>query len=307
MLPEYGRVMDRVEAMSVFLAVVEAGSLSAAARRLGMPLTTVSRKVADLEAHLKTRLLNRSSRHLLLTETGSAYLEACRKILDDISEAERVAAGEYAAPKGGLVITAPVVFGRLHVLPVVTAFLQTYPQITARLLLLDRIVSLHEERVDVAVRIGELPDSSLVATKVGEVTRVICASEAYFAARGVPQHPRELQDHDCITFEGLSSPTRWQFRDGKDATAVRVRSRLVVNTAEAAIDAAAAGLGLTRLLSYQVAGAVRAGTLRLALEAFVPLPLPVSLVHADQGRLPLKTRTFLDFAAPALRSRIAQG
>lgn len=298
--------MDRVEAMSVLVAVVEAGSLSGAARRLGMPLTTVSRKISDLEAHLKTRLLGRSSRHLQLTETGQVYLEACRKILDDINEAERVAVGEYAEPKGGLVITAPVVFGRLHVLPVVSEFLQTYPQISARMLLLDRVVNLLEERVDVALRIGELPDSNLVARKVGEVSRVICGSATYLQAHGSPAHPRDLQAHDCITFDGLSSPRSWQFRQGKDAFSVRVRSRLVVNTAEAAIDAAAAGLGLARVLSYQVARPVRSGALQLVLADFTPQALPISLVHADQGRLPLKTRTFLDFAAPALKARLPQ-
>lgn len=299
--------MDRIEAMSVFLAVVDAGSLSGAARRLGMPLTTVSRKIADLEAHLKTRLLTRSSRHLQLTEPGRAYLEASRKILDDINEAERVAAGEYAEPKGGLVITAPVVFGRLHVLPVVSEFLQTYPQISARMLLVDRVVNLLEERVDVALRIGALPDSSLVAHKVGEVTRVLCASASYLAARGTPSQPHDLQAHDCITFDGLSSPRSWPFRRGNEAFSVRVHSRLVVNTAEAAIDAAAAGLGLARVLSYQVAEAVRSGGLHLVLAEFAPKALPVSLVHADQGRLPLKTRTFLDFAAPALKARMPLG
>lgn len=296
--------MDRVEAMSVFVSVVETGSLSAAARRLSMPLTTVSRKLADLEAHLRTRLLTRSNRAIALTESGRAYLEACRRILDDIGEAERAAAGEYATAKGELVITAPVVFGRLHVLPVLADFLLAQPQITTRLLLADRVVSLVEERIDVALRIGELPDSSIVASKVGDVSRVVCASAAYLDARGTPLHPRALEQHDCISFEGLSAPQLWHFREGKETLSVRVRSRLVVNTAEAAIDAAIAGLGVTRVLSYQVEAARTAGAIHVVLEEFAPKAAPVSLVYAGQGRLPLKTRAFLDFAAPRLKARL---
>ncbi|TIX54789.1 MAG: LysR family transcriptional regulator, partial [Mesorhizobium sp.] len=173
--------MDRLEAMSLFVAAVEAGSLSAAGRRFGIPLATVSRKVSDLERHLKTRLLNRSTRQLTLTDAGHAYLAACRRILDEVGEAERAAAGEYSAATGELIITAPIVFGRLHVLPVVTGFLAAYPDVTIRLMLADRITQLSEEHIDLAVRIGELPDSSLVATRIGSIRRVVCASPAYLA------------------------------------------------------------------------------------------------------------------------------
>src|SRR5712691_7781415 len=176
--------MDRLESMSTLLAAVEAGSLSAASRKLGMPLATVSRKVSELEAHLRTRLLHRTSRRLALTDAGRSYVAACRRILDDIDAAERAATGEYSAPRGDLIIAAPIVFGRLHVLPIVIEFLKTYSDIDIRMALADRVINLFEEQVDVAVRIGELPDSSLIATRVGLIRRVVCGSPAYFAARG---------------------------------------------------------------------------------------------------------------------------
>ncbi|ANN56717.1 LysR family transcriptional regulator [Mesorhizobium loti NZP2037] len=298
--------MDRLEAMSLFVAAVEAGSLSAAARRFGVPLATVSRKVSDLERHLNTRLLNRSTRRLTPTDAGEAYLAACRRILDDVGEAERAAAGEYSAPTGELAITAPVVFGRLHVLPVVTGFLSAYPDVDIRLTLADRITQLVEDHFDLALRIGQLPDSSLVAIGVGSIRRVVCASPAYLAEHGTPTIPEDLGTHDCITFEGLSSAAPWSFAKGKTDVTVQVRSRLQVNTAEAAVDAAIAGVGLTKVLSYQVDAAVRSGMLRIVLQEFEPEPWPVSLVHAGHGLLPVKLRAFLDFAAPRLRERLAR-
>ncbi|CAG9267620.1 DNA-binding transcriptional regulator, LysR family [Paraburkholderia unamae] len=296
--------MDRLDAMTVLIAVVDAGSLSAAARRLGMPLATVSRKIGELEGHLKTRLLTRTTRQLSLTEAGRSYVAACRRILEDVGEAERAATGEYSEPKGELAITAPVVFGRLHVLPVVAEFLARYPEIGVRIMLADSIVNLLEEHVDLAARIGELPDSALVAMRVGAIRRVVCASPDYLAAHGVPAHPRDLAAHACITSDGLTSARSWAFWLGREAVSLPVRSRLVLNTAEAAIDAAMLGVGLTRVLSYQVASAAREGKLQVVLEAFEPPPWPVSLVHAGQAPLPLKLRAFLDFAAPRLRARL---
>ena len=294
--------MDRLDAMSILREVVDAGSLSAAGRRLGVPLATVSRKLSDLERHLGTRLLNRSTRQLTLTDAGREFVISCRRILDDVAEAERTAAGEYSAPKGELNLSAPIVFGRLHVLPVAMAFLKTYPDIDIRLMLSDRVVDLQEDRVDVAIRIGALPDSSMVATRVGTIRRVVCGSPAYFAAHGTPKHPGELTARDSITFSGLMSSESWTFRSGKSDITVPIRSRLVVNTAEAAIDAAIAGIGLTRVLSYQVANAVKAGKLRVVLQEFEATPSPVSLVHAGQPLLPQKLRAFLDFAAPRLKA-----
>lgn len=298
--------MDRLEAMSLFVAAVEAGSLSAASRRFGVPLATVSRKISDLERHLNARLLNRSPRRLTLTDAGQAYLAACRRILDDLGEAERTAAGEYSAPTGELAITAPVVFGRLHVLPVVTGFLAAYPDVDIRLTLADRITQLVEDHFDLAIRIGQLPDSSLVAIGVGAIRRVVCASPAYLAEHGTPTTPEDLEKHSCITFEGLASAATWSFTKGRAEIPVQVRSRLQVNTAEAAIDAAIAGVGLTKVLSYQIEAALRSGTLRVLLEEFEPAPWPVSLVHAGHGLLPVKLRAFLDFAAPRLKERLAR-
>src|SRR3984957_20129798 len=281
--------MDRLDSMSMFVAAVEAGSLSAAARRLGTPLATVSRKVAELEAHLGTRLLNRTSRRLVLTETGEAYLAACRRILEEVDEAERAAAGEYSAPRGELIATAPIVFGRLHVLPVMIDFLRAYAEIAIRLTFADHTINLLEEHVDVAVRIGALPDSSLVATRLRALRRIVCASPDYFAARGVPKTPADLAAHDAVAFEGVSGAL-WRFTQAKAEKSVAVRARLVVNTAEAAIDAAVAGLGVTRVLSYQAADALRDGRLALALPEFEPEPSPVHLVHTGGRMLPQKLR-----------------
>lgn len=298
--------MDRLEAMSILLAVVDTGSLSAAARRLGMPLPTVSRKIAELETHLRTRLLHRTTRQSSLTEAGVAYVAACRRILDEVGEAERIATGEYAAPRGDLAVTAPIVFGRLHIVPVVAEFLAQYPEINIKLLLTDRVVHLMEEQIDVALRIGELPDSTLMASRVGTVRSVVCASPAYLARRGVPASPDALAAHDCISFDVLESRRAWVFGDGKSTLAVPVQSRLQVNTAEAAISAATLGVGLIRVLSYQVADAVGNGALDVVLRDYEPAPLPVSLVHKGQTPLPRKLRVFLDFAAPRLSARITQ-
>jgi DNA-binding transcriptional LysR family regulator len=293
--------------MSILVAAAEEGSLSAAARRLGIPLTNVSRKVSELEAYLKTGLVNRSSRRLTLTDAGRSYVADCKRILDLVGEAERAATGEYGAPKGDLVITAPIVFGRLHVLPVTTEFLKAYPEIDVRLVFADRIVNLFEEQIDLAVRIGDLPDSSLIATRIGAIRHVVCGSPGYFAARGMPGIPDELGRHDCITFEGLVSPSVWTFTFGKAIKSVSVHSRLIVNTAEAAINAAAAGVGITRVLSYQVAQEIRANQLVLALEDFEPAPWPVSLVYTDQRLLPSKVRVFLDYVVPRLKATLSAG
>ncbi|GAA0584237.1 LysR family transcriptional regulator [Rhizomicrobium electricum] len=298
--------MDRLEAMKVLVAVVEAGSLSAASRRLNAPLATVSRKVSDLEAHLQTRLLNRSSRKLALTDAGQIYFAACKRILDLVSDAERVAVGEYSAPKGSLALAAPIAFGRQHVLPVAVDFLKAYPDIDLQLALSDRNAHIVDDRIDLAIRVGELADSSFVASKVGEIRRVVCASPDYFAAHGMPQSPHDLAKHDCVTFDVLMSPEVWMFRRSDDEEAVEVHSRLIVNSAEAAVDAAIAGVGITRVLSYQAVAALRAGKLVAALQSFEPVPSPVSLVYVGQGPLLLKIRAFIDFAAPRLKARLAE-
>lgn len=293
--------MDRLDAMSLLLTVVEAGSLSAAGRKLGVPLATVSRKISDLEAHLRTQLLTRSTRHMALTDAGSSYVAACRRILDQVEEAERLVSGEYSAPRGDLIVTAPIVFGRLHVLPIAVEFLKAYPAINLRLMLADRVLDLMEDHVDVALRIGALKDSSMKALRVGEIRRVVVASPAYLAERGRPTRPSELDGHCRVVFSGSSIVGSWSFESDGAPDSVSFQPRLTVNTAEAAIDAAASGFGVTRVLSYQAAAGVTSGALEILLAEFEPPPIPVSLVYADQRLIPLKLRAFLDYAAPRLR------
>jgi DNA-binding transcriptional LysR family regulator len=297
--------MDRLHAMKALADVAEAGSLSAAARRLGLPLATLSRRIAELEAHLGVRLFNRTSRRLELTEAGRLYLPAARRILEDVAEAERTAKGEYTTPRGDLIVTAPLVFGRLHVLPIVVDFLAEFPEVDVRLVLNDRNVNLVEDHIDVAVRIGQLPDSGLVAAKVGAISRIICASPDYLARRGRPQTPAELDGHDCVVFESLMPQANWTLASGSAEITAPIRPRLSVNTAEAAIDAAVAGVGLTRVLAYQAASALAEGRLEIVLGEFQPPPAPVSLVHPGGRLLPRKVRAFLDVAAPRLRAAIA--
>lgn len=293
--------------MGIFVAAVEAGSLSAAGRRLGAPLPTISRKLSDLEAHLNARLLIRSTRKLTLTDAGAAYLVAARRILEQVGEAERSAAGEYLAPQGDLIVAAPVVFGRLHILPLVNAFIRQYPAINVRLELSDRNTHLIDDHIDVAARIGPLPDSSLVATRIGSVRRVVCASPGYLAAHGTPKAPSDLAGLDAVTFSALGGPDAWSFLVPglHPAEPQGVRVRLSVTTAEAAIDAAIAGVGITRVLSYQVAAALADGRLVTILSDFEGAPMDVSLIHAGQGRLPVKTRAFLDMAAQSLKQTLA--
>jgi DNA-binding transcriptional LysR family regulator len=296
--------MDRFESMSVFAVVVEAQGFSAASRRLGMPLATVSRKVSELEETLGVQLLNRSTRKVTLTDTGRQYFEACRRILDDLGEAERAASGEYSAPRGELILTTPIVFGRLHLVPIVAEFLEAYREVDVQMMLVDRVVDLLDEHVDLALRIGELPDSSMIAVRIGSIGRVVCASPAYLAAHGVPAHPSEVAAHNAVTFAGLSSAKEWSFRVGTSVEMFPVRSRFTVTTAEAALDAAIAGAGITRVLSYQAAAAVMDGRLAIVLREFEVDPSPASLVYPSGRLVPLKLRAFLDFAAPRLKARL---
>ncbi|EJZ20719.1 LysR family transcriptional regulator [Rhizobium sp. Pop5] len=296
--------MDRLDAMTVLLAVVEQGSLSAASRHLRSPLATISRKVSELEAHLNAQLLQRTNRKVALTEAGRSYVEAAREILDRVEEAERTAAGEYSAPKGELTMTAPIVFGRLHVLPVVVDFLKAYPDINLRLVLGDRLSNLVEDHIDVALRIGNLPDSNLIATRLGAIRRTAYASPDYLSRHAAPGHPSDLTAHDCITFDSMASTVSWTFTEGNRDLTVPIRPRLAVTTAEAAVDATVAGLGITRILSYQAAGAETAGLLVPLLQDFEPPPAPVHLVYPTQGLIPLKLRALIDFATPRLRATL---
>ena len=292
--------------MSVLLAAAESGSLSKASRNLRLPLATVSRKVAELEAHLNATLLIRSAKGLELTPAGRSYVTAAKSILEQLTEAERAAAGEYTEPKGDLVVTAPIMFGRLHVLPVVTRFLEAYPEVSAGLVMTDRVAHFLDDQVDVALRIGPLPDSSLIATRLGTVRHVICASPDYLAANGAPSTPDDLARHRVVSFQSVSVLSSWVFdSDGTEITA-SFRSRLSVNTIDAAIDAGLAGAGLVRAVSYQVVDHVRAGRLKIVLERFEPAPRPVHLVYDTRSRLPLKLRAFVDFVVPRLRERLSE-
>jgi len=294
--------VDRFDAMRVFLATAEAGSLSAAARTLKRPLATVSRQVAALEARLKAPLLIRTSRRAELTEAGRGFAEQARRILEELEDAERVAAGEYSVPRGTLAVSAPLILGVKHVAPVATQFLAAHPDIDLQLQLVDRPVNLVEEHIDAAIRIGPLADQSLIQSRLGTMRRVTVAAPAYLSRHGTPKAPRDLARHACISFDGARRADRWRF-EGAEAA---VRFRLAVNNAQAAVDAAVAGLGIARVLSYQAFEAVRAGKLKIILSAFELQPLPVSLIYPGHGALPLKLRAFLDWAGPRLRARLAK-
>lgn len=298
--------MDRLEAMTILLAAVDAGSLSGASRQLDIPLATVSRRVVELEEHMKVRLLLRGPRKLTLTDSGAQYVAMCRRIIEDIAEAERTASGEYRAPQGDLVISAPTALGKSHVLPVIVDFLGTYPDIRIRALLSDRTVNLLDEHVDLAVRAGELPDSSLVATRIGLIREVICASPAYLKLRGTPKEPTDLLSHDCITYEGTNIMARneWSFHTKGIPQLIAVPSRLVVNSAEAAVIAAVEGGGIARVLSYQIVDQLKSHSLVQLLDGHEPERWPINMIYPSQRQVPLKLRAFLDFAIPRLRHRL---
>jgi DNA-binding transcriptional LysR family regulator len=290
--------MDRIEDISVFIEVAERGSFAAAARRLNRSPTAVTRAVADLEARLGVRLLNRTTRAVSLTDVGERFLGGARRVLSDLTEIEQAAAGQGSAPRGELAVTAPILFGRLHVLPIITAFLEEFPDVNARLLLLDRPVDLVEERLDAAIRIGALADSSAIATRLGTLRRIVVASPAYVARRGAPARLDEIAAHDVVVFGGLG---RWEFADD----VARFTPRLAVNTAEAAIDAVIAGLGLTRVLSYQAVQALSRGAVVRVLEAYGLDEIPVHLLYPGGAHPSPKLRAFVDFAVPQLRARLA--
>ena len=296
--------MDRLESMSTFVTVVESGGFSAAARKLSRPLATVSRKVSELEDEIGVRLLNRTTRQVTLTDGGRDYFESCRRILMQIDDAERTVAGEQQTPRGELVVTAPIVFGRLHLIPLITELIATYPELKVRLALADRVLNLIEEHADVAIRIGALPDSSLVATKVGGIKRVITASPEYVRLRGEPKSLDDLADHDCILITVLSDGQSWTVRANNKISKREIDPRLIVTTASGGIDAAIAGAGLVQTLCYQVAEQVRGGRLKLLLQDFEPPYVPVNIVYPSGRLMPAKLRVFMDFITPRLRKRL---
>jgi len=282
--------MDQLEAIRVFVSVATTGSFAEAARRRVMSPSAVTRGVAALEEKLGLQLFNRTTRSVRLTERGELYLESCRRILEDIDDAERQVRGENAEPRGMLTITAPIVFGRLHVLPIVGRLLAAHAGLSIRLMLSDRNVHLVEEGVDAAIRIGELADSRLVAARLGEVSRVLVASPAYLEARGAPSTPGDLANHDLIAFEGIDLTREWRFAEDE---VFRVEPRLAVNNSDAAIAAAESGLGIARPLSYQVRSAIEAGRLKLVLSSWTPAPVPVSVVYPARRMASASLSTFV--------------
>lgn len=296
--------MDRLEAMRSLIAAVDAGSLSAAARRSNIPLPTLSRRIADLETHLGAQLLIRTTRRLHLTDAGEAFVATARRLLDDLDDAERAAAGEYRAPRGELVVTAPISFGRLHVAPVVHDFLAAYPEVSVRLVLSDQVIVLAEAHMDVAVRIGHMAESELIARKIGEVRWIVCTSPDYLRQRSPLKCPDDVLQHDCVALEGLPNPRSWSFRDGQRTQLVAIRPRFTVNTADAVVDAASAGVGLARIVSYQAAAAIGDGRLVPVLRDYWSDPMPVHLVYGPRRNQPLKLRAFLDFTIPRLALKL---
>lgn len=286
--------MDRLDAMSAFAAVAELRGFAPAARRLSLSRPAVTRLVAALEARLGTRLLQRTTRFVALTDAGARYLERARRILSDVAEAEALAQADRSAPTGRLVVAAPSVFGRLHVASVMCTYLARHPAVIGELQLADRTVNLVEEGVDLAVRIGHLVDSSLVARRVGHTRRVVVGSPSYLERRGIPRGPGALSGHDLIQFSALTPQPEWRFtRDGSE-TRVALSPRLVTNSADAAIGHAERGGGLTMVLAYQVAAAVSAGRLRVVLPGFEPPALPIHLVYPTGRLLSAKVKAFIE-------------
>ncbi|WP_417449766.1 LysR family transcriptional regulator [Kordiimonas sp.] len=292
--------MDRIDCMRAFVAVAATGSFAEAARQLRQSPSGTSRAVAELEAQLGLVLFNRTTRSVKLTERGRIYLESCRQILDDIETAEAYARGEGARPQGVLTVAAPILFGRLHILPLVNALLAAQPTLAVRLILSDRNAHLAEEGIDVAVRIGDLGDSSLMARKLGRVCTAIVASPDYLAEHGVPETPDDLKNHAIIAFEPLDTTNEWRIAPG--VRPVRLMPRLMVNSADAAITAAEAGVGVTRALSYQVRAGVEAGHLVPILTRYKAPEIPVSALYPPRRIISPNLEAFLQFAGEYFRS-----
>ncbi len=294
--------MDRLQAMTTFVAVVDSGGFASAARKLNLSPPVVTRAVAELEERLGLRLLTRTTRVVRVTDAGARFADDCRRILGDIEEAETAATGTHTAPRGTLTLTAPVLFGHLYVTPILVNYLQRFPEVDAQCLFLDRVVNVVEEGIDVAVRIGELPDSSLQATRVGRVRRVLVAAPAYLKAHGMPQRPEALADHTIVSASGVTPLPEWRFNDGGKPLLQRLHARMRSTSNDSAIAAAVAGLGITRLLSYQVAAHLKTGALQIVLENFEAAPLPVHVVHHEGRRATQKVRSFIDLAVETLRA-----
>lgn len=293
--------MDRLDSMRAFIAVAESQNFTTAARQLGLSAPAITRAVASLEERIGTRLLHRTTRVVRLTEAGASFLADCKRILGELDEAEASAAGSHGQPRGTLNLTASVMFGRIHVAPVVLKFLDAYPEVSVRTLYVDRVVDIIDEGFDVAVRIAHLPDSSLNAVRVGTVRRVVCASPEYLAQHGTPRIPDDLENHSIMQFSNTLAPQPWTFRD----EAVTLNSRMVVNSADVGIAAALAGKGITQVLSYMIAPHLLSGALKIILQDHELPPIPVHLVHREGRRPNARVRGFIDFAASHLQAALS--
>jgi DNA-binding transcriptional LysR family regulator len=294
--------MDRFHLINVFVAVVDTNGFAGAARKLSMSPPAVTRAINELELHLGLRLLTRTTRTVRVTDAGERYVQDCRRILADMLEADESVSGLHASPRGRLTISAPVLFGGLYVTPVITEYLARYPDVSASCLFLDRIVSLVDEGVDVAVRIGELPDSSMQAIRVGQVRRVICASPDYLANNGIPITPDDLHAHTIVSASSVTPNPVWKLVENGETKSVHLEARMTTSTNDSALAAAVAGFGLTRLLSYQVAEHLRNGKLKTVLAEYEPAALPVHVVHREGRQAPQRVRAFIDLAVERLRA-----
>lgn len=297
--------MDKLRAMDTFVRIVDGGSLTAAANALHTSLPSVVRQLAALEAALDVRLLNRTTRRLALTDEGREYFERAKRLLADVEDAEAALSARRIQPRGRLRVTASVLFGRLHVAPAVNAFVAKHPAVRVELLLLDRPVDLIEEGLDVGVRIGALPDSSLVAVAVGATRRVVCASPAYLKRHGRPESPEELAGHRCVGFTGLSPDHEWVFRDGERTRRVKVDPLVASNQIDVALGACLEGLGLGQFLCYQVQAATNERRLVRVLAGYEPPAVPVQVIYTGARRMSANVRALVDWLAPRLRKSLA--
>jgi len=293
--------VDRFLSLKIFVAVGEEQSFAAAARRLALSPPAVTRGVGALEQALGVRLLQRTTRIVRLTEAGARYLLDCKRILSELEDADQAVSGAQGQVRGTLGLTSSVLFGRAFVAPLLHAFLAQHPQVNIRALFVDRVVDLIEEGLDIAVRIAHLADASFTAIRVGAVRNVVCASPAFLKRHGVPRKPDDLKELSAFCFSGDRTPPAWSFQDGKRTLSVRPSARLVVNSPEVAMQGAIAGEGVTRVLSYQAASAVKAGQLRVILAEFEPDPLPIHVIHREGKRAAARVRAFVDFTVAELR------
>jgi DNA-binding transcriptional LysR family regulator len=297
--------MSKFHLINVFVAVVDTHGFAGAARKLNMSPPAVTRAINELENQLGLRLLTRTTRTVRVTEAGERYVQDCRRILAEMAEADESVSGMHSSPRGRLTITAPVLFGSKYITPIVTEYLNRYPEVSASCLFLDRVVNLLDEGVDVAIRIGELPDSSMQAIHVGQVRRVICAAPDYLAKHGIPNTPDDLHQHSIISASSITPNPEWKLMENGAARTIRLQARMITSTNDSAVTAALSGFGLTRLLSYQVAEHLQSGKLKTVLTQFEPAALPVHVVHREGRRAPQRVRSFLDLAVERLRGNVA--